>query len=124
MPHDAEHDFLRSLIRTTKPELVAVTGVSADGVAAIAEAQRANGVGTVLEIQPGAPPRGTIDMLLCGGVQPEAELRRLLPQVSPHGLVLLHDPKAAQRLEQDGLLSAVVMPAPAGLVLAQRRAKT
>jgi hypothetical protein len=124
MPDHTEHDFLRSLIRTVKPEHVAASGVSAEGIAAVGEAQKANGVGTVVDVQPGATPRGTIDMLLCGGPQPEAEIRRLLPQVSPHGLILLHDPETAKRLAKDGLLSAVQMPAPAGLVIAQKPAKT
>lgn len=123
MPDHNEHDFLRSLVRTVKPEQVAASGVSAEGLAAVAEAQRANGVGNVVDVQSGTTPR-TIDMLLCGGAQPEAELRRLLPQVSPHGLVLLHDAETAKRLEKEGLISAVLMPAPAGLVLAQKRAKS
>ena len=124
MAAHTEHEFLRSLIRTTKPELVAASGVSPEGLAAVAASQKANGVGTVVEVQPGSALRGTIDMLLCGGAQPEAEIRRLLPQISPHGLILLHDAEAAKRLEKDGLLSVVVMPAPAGVVLAQKRAKT
>ena len=124
MSDHTEHDFLRSLIRTTKPELVAASGVSPEGLAAVAEAQKANGIGSLVEISNGTAPRGTIDMLLCGGPQPEAEIRRLLPQVSPHGLILLHDPDTAARLLNEGLLSAIQMPAPAGLVLAQKRAKT
>ncbi len=124
MSDHTEHDFLRSLIRTTKPELIAASGVSPAGLAAVAEAQKASGIGSLIEIGNGTAPRGTIDMLLCAGAQPEAEIRRLLPQVSPHGLILLHDPAAAKRLENEGLLSAVVMPAPQGVVLAQKRAKT
>ena len=74
---------------------------------------------------------GRIDILFSDSDMPirEAEVRRFLPQVNPHGLVLLHDAsshlktvrEAAQRLEAEGLLSCVYLPTPRGLVLAQRR---
>lgn len=59
----------------------------------------------------------------------EDEVRRLLPQISPHGLILIHDAsshqkvvrEAALRLEAEELLSVVLMPTPRGLVLAQKR---
>jgi predicted O-methyltransferase YrrM len=59
----------------------------------------------------------------------EAEIRRFLPQISPGGLVLVHDAssqfkvvrEAAFRLEQEGLLSVVLLPTPRGLVVAQKR---
>lgn len=61
----------------------------------------------------------------------EQEVRRFLPQISPTGLVLMHDAsshhrivrEAALRLEQEGLISVVLMPTPRGLVLAQKRAQ-
>ena len=123
MAHEEVHQFLQSLIRTAKPEQIATTGVTPEGVRVAAEAQRANGVGSTAEIQAGAAARGKIDMLLCGSAATEAEMRRLLPQVSAHGLVLLHDREAALRLQKEGLLSAVLMPTPDPLVLAQRREK-
>jgi predicted O-methyltransferase YrrM len=59
----------------------------------------------------------------------EQEIRRFLPQISPHGLILMHDAsshlkvvrEAALKLEQDGLISTVLLPTPRGLVLAQKR---
>ena len=59
----------------------------------------------------------------------EAEVRRFLPQIRPNGLVLMHDAsshmkvvrEAALKLENEGLLSCVLLPTPRGLVLAQKR---
>ncbi len=59
----------------------------------------------------------------------EAEIRRFLPQVKARGLVLVHDAsshfkvvrEAALRLEQEGLLSVVLLSTPRGLVVAQKR---
>ena len=59
----------------------------------------------------------------------EQEIRRLLPQVSRHGLIAIHDAssqfevirEAALRMEQEGLLSVVLLSTPRGLVLAQKR---
>jgi predicted O-methyltransferase YrrM len=59
----------------------------------------------------------------------EAEIRRLLPQLDPHGLLVIHDAsshfkvvrEAALRLEQEGLISMVMLPTPRGVVVAQRR---
>src|SRR3981081_826882 len=53
----------------------------------------------------------------------EQEIRRFLPQISPYGLILMHDAsshlktvrEAALKLEHDGLLSAVLLPAPRGV---------
>lgn len=60
----------------------------------------------------------------------EAEIRRFLPQINPNGLILIHDAsshfgvvrEAALRLEQEGLISVVLLPTPRGLVVAQKRA--
>lgn len=124
--HSNEADFLRSLVATVKPEQVVTSGVSAAGVRAVAEAQKANGFGEVVALRPGAGPdvRGAIDLLLCAGGPPacEAEIRRLLPQLAASGLVLLHDPETALRLEREGLLSVVLLPTPGTIVLAQKRA--
>jgi predicted O-methyltransferase YrrM len=74
---------------------------------------------------------GTIDMLFSDShlAGREEEIRRLLPQVNPRGLVLIHDAssqfrvvrEAALRLEQEGLISIVLLPTPRGLVIAQKR---
>jgi predicted O-methyltransferase YrrM len=60
----------------------------------------------------------------------EREVRHLLPVISPHGLILIHDASshqkvvraAALRLEAEGLISVVLVPTPRGLVVAQKRA--
>jgi predicted O-methyltransferase YrrM len=74
---------------------------------------------------------GPIDILFSDSDVPirEAEIRRFLPQVIPGGLVLAHDAssqfklvrQAALRLEQEGLLSVVLLSTPRGLVVAQKR---
>jgi prolipoprotein diacylglyceryl transferase len=59
----------------------------------------------------------------------EQEVRHFLPQVSPLGLILIHDAsssmktvrEAALRLESEGLLSVLLLPTPRGLVMAQKR---
>src|SRR5579864_82479 len=59
----------------------------------------------------------------------EQEIRQLLPQVNPQGVIAIHDAssqfevirKAALQMEREGLLSVVLLPTPRGLVLAQRR---
>jgi predicted O-methyltransferase YrrM len=59
----------------------------------------------------------------------EAEVKRFLPQIRPTGLILMHDASshlktvrdAAFRLEAEGLISAIFLPTPRGLVLAQKR---
>jgi predicted O-methyltransferase YrrM len=74
---------------------------------------------------------GTIDFYFSDSALAirEQEIRRLLPQVDPRGLIAIHDAsshfkvvrEAALRLEQEGLLSIVLLSTPRGLVLAQRR---
>jgi predicted O-methyltransferase YrrM len=76
--------------------------------------------------------QGEIDLLYSDSDLPvrEQEVRRFLPQVSPTGLILMHDAsshlktvrQAALRLEAEGLLSVVLLPTPRGLVIAQNRA--
>lgn len=75
---------------------------------------------------------GMIDIFFSDSHIPirEQEIRRFLPQISPHGLVLAHDAsshyktvrEAALRLEKEGLLSVVLLSTPRGLVVAQKRA--
>lgn len=74
---------------------------------------------------------GTIDIFFSDSDMPirEAEVKRFLPHIRPTGLILLHDAsshlktvrEAAFRLEAEGLVSAIFLPTPRGLVLAQRR---
>jgi predicted O-methyltransferase YrrM len=74
---------------------------------------------------------GRIDLLFSDS-HPEVreqEVRRYLPQMDSTGLILMHDAsshqktvrEAALRLEQEGLISVVLLPTPRGLVLAQKR---
>lgn len=59
----------------------------------------------------------------------EQGVRRFLPQISPNGLILMHDASshpgtvrdAALRLEERGLISVVLLPTPRGLAVAQKR---
>ncbi len=74
---------------------------------------------------------GRIDLLFCDSDAPlrEQEVRRFLPQMNPHGLIVMHDAsstmktvrEAALRMEQEGVLSVVLLPTPRGLVVAQKR---
>jgi hypothetical protein len=56
-------------------------------------------------------------------------VRHLLPQISPNGLILIHDSSSHQkvvregalRLEGEGLISVGLVSIPRGLVIAQRR---
>ncbi len=74
---------------------------------------------------------GEIDLLFCDSDMEvrEQEVRRYLPQLSPFGLILVHDAsshlkkvrEAAFALEREGLISVVFLPTPRGLVLAQKR---
>jgi predicted O-methyltransferase YrrM len=74
---------------------------------------------------------GRIDMLFCDSDAPlrEQEVRKFLPQMNPHGLILMHDASSlmktvregALKLEAEGLLSVLLLPTPRGLVVAQKR---
>ncbi len=74
---------------------------------------------------------GTIDLFFSDSDLPirADEIRRFLPQISPQGVVLIHDAsshmkvvrEAAFELEQQGLLSCVFLNTPRGIVLAQKR---
>jgi predicted O-methyltransferase YrrM len=74
---------------------------------------------------------GTIDFYFSDSALAirEQEIRRLLPQVDPRGIIAIHDAsshfqvirQAALRMEQEGLLSILLLSTPRGLVLAQRR---
>jgi len=85
-----------------------------------------NGSSLELEIS------GTIDLLFSDSDLDirEQEVRRFLPQLSPTGLILMHDAsshpgtvrQAALRLESEGLISTVLLPTPRGLAICQKRA--
>ena len=74
---------------------------------------------------------GRIDLLYCDSDAPirGQEVRHFLPQVNPYGLILMHDAssamktvrEAALQLEQEGLISVVLLSTPRGLVVAQKR---
>jgi predicted O-methyltransferase YrrM len=74
---------------------------------------------------------GTIDLFFSDSrlAIRESEIRHFLPQISPTGLILMHDTSshykvardAAFRLEQEGLISMILLPTPRGLMMAQKR---
>jgi predicted O-methyltransferase YrrM len=74
---------------------------------------------------------GAIDLLFCDSDAPlrEQEVRKFLPQMNPHGLILMHDASSlmktvrqgALKLEAEGLISVLLLPTPRGLVMAQKR---
>jgi predicted O-methyltransferase YrrM len=75
---------------------------------------------------------GTIDLFFSDSDLDirEAEVKRFLPQINPHGIILMHDAsshlktvrEAALKMESEGLISVVLLPTPRGLVIAQPRA--
>ncbi|HTW50251.1 MAG TPA: class I SAM-dependent methyltransferase [Acidobacteriaceae bacterium] len=83
--------------------------------------------GSSLELQ----VTGAIDLLFSDSDLDirEQEVRRFLPQISPTGLILMHDAsshpgtvrQAALRLEAEGLIATVLLPTPRGLAIAQKR---
>ncbi len=74
---------------------------------------------------------GTIDFFFSDSETSirEREVRRFLPQINPCGIVVMHDANsamntvrsAALKMEEEGLLSVLLLPTPRGLVLAQKR---
>ena len=74
---------------------------------------------------------GRIDMLFCDSDARlrEQEVRKFLPQMNPHGLILMHDAsssmntvrEAALKLESEGLVSVLLLSTPRGLVVAQKK---
>jgi predicted O-methyltransferase YrrM len=75
---------------------------------------------------------GTIDLFFSDSDLDirESEVKRFLPQINPHGVILMHDAsshlktvrEAALKMEAEGLISTVLLPTPRGLVIAQPRA--
>ncbi len=72
-----------------------------------------------------------IDLLYCDSALEirGAEVRRFLKDVNPFGIILMHDAgsrfrlvrEAALQMEQEGLISVVLVSTPRGLVVAQKR---
>lgn len=120
-----ENGFGRILTIEYDPAVFAKAreNIGASGLGRWIECRNASSLETTIE--------GTIDILYCdSGVNiREQEIRRFLPQIKPRGLVLAHDAsshfkvvrEAALRLEQEGLLSVVLLSTPRGLVVAQKR---
>jgi len=154
-------EFLRSLVRTVKPQTVVETGTFM-GISTlwIAQGLKANGFGKIITLEYDALVfakakerlsksglatwidcrnessletriEGNIDLLFSDSDPPlrEKEVRRFLPQMNPNGLIVMHDASshlktvraAALKMEQEGLISVVLMPTPRGLVVAQKR---
>jgi predicted O-methyltransferase YrrM len=101
----------------------ALTRFEAAGLAPWIESRLESSLDTIIE--------GTIDLLYSDShlANREAEIRRLLPQLDPRGLLVIHDAsshfkivrEAALRLEAEGLISTVLLSTPRGVVVAQRR---
>jgi predicted O-methyltransferase YrrM len=154
-------DFLKSLVLTTKPDLILETGTFVGHSSMkMAEGLRENGFGRIITVEYDgavfAKAKQNIDESGLGkwieyrnasslettvdspidilysdsdvNIR-ESEIRHFLPQIKPRGLVLVHDAgsnfkvvrDAALRLEQEGLLSVVLLSTPRGLVVAQKR---
>jgi predicted O-methyltransferase YrrM len=74
---------------------------------------------------------GAIDLFFADSDMPvrEQEVRHFLPQISPFGVIVMHDAsshlkivrEAALKLEKEGLISVVLLPTPRGLVVAQKQ---
>jgi len=101
----------------------AVERFAASGLAAWIESRLESSLETNIE--------GTIDLLYSDShmANREAEIRRWLPQLDPRGLLVIHDAsshfkvvrEAVLRLEEEGLISAVLLSTPRGVAVAQRR---
>lgn len=101
----------------------AVERFAASGLAAWIESRLESSLETHIE--------GSIDLLYSDShmANREAEIRRLLPQLDPRGLLVIHDAsshfkivrEAVLRLEEEGLISAVLLSTPRGVAIAQRR---
>ena len=97
--------------------------IESSGLASWIELRRQSSLETKID--------GTIDLLFSDSDMPvrEQEVRRFLPQMNPHGIILMHDAsshlrvvrEAALKLESEGLISVVLLPTPRGLVVAQKR---
>ena len=120
-----QNGFGRVITCESDPEVFAKAKqrIDASGLSRWIESRNQSSLETCIE--------GSIDILFCDSDAPlrEQEVRRFLPQVRPHGLILMHDAsshlkavrEAALRLELEGLVSVVLLPTPRGLVVAQKR---
>ena len=154
-------NFLKQLVLTLKPELIAQPLAGVPETMKFAEGLRENSFGKVICCDSGDQDFAAakqklavaglgafvefrnqsaaelrfdrnIDMFYLVGYLPDhAELlTQFLPQMNPNGLIVVRDPSskalfstaAASQMEYQGLISAVTLPAPNGLIHAQKRA--
>ena len=97
--------------------------IEASGLANWIESRNVSSLDTRVE--------GTIDFLYSDSELKirEQEIRKFLPQLDPRGLIAVHDASShfavvregVLRLEQEGLISVILLSTPRGLVLAQKR---
>ena len=153
-------NFLKQLVLTLKPELIAQPLAGVPETMKFAEGLRENSFGKVICCDSGDQDFAAKQKLAAAGLggfvefqnRSDAELRidrnidmfylvghlpnhmrlltQFLPQMNPNGLIVVRDPSskalfstaAASQMEHQGLISAVTLPAPNGLILAQKRA--
>jgi predicted O-methyltransferase YrrM len=120
-----ENGFGRVITVEFDPEIRsrALRRFDASGLSRWIESRLESSLDTVIE--------GEIDLLYSDShlANREAEIRRLLPQLNRRGLLIIHDAsshfklvrEAVLRLEAEGLISAVLLSTPRGVVVAQRR---
>ena len=120
-----ENGFGRVITVEFDPEIRsrALRRFEASGLSPWIESRLESSLDTIIE--------GEIDLLYSDShlANREAEIRRLLPQLNPRGLLIIHDAsshfkivrEAVLRLEAEGLISAVLLSTPRGVVVAQRR---
>jgi len=84
----------------------------------------ASRTGSSLEMNPAQKPQSATRLTSSSAIVPlwygSQEIRRLLPQISPRGLIAIHDASShfkivrdlALRMEQEGLISVVMLPTP------------
>ena len=120
-----ENGFGRVITVEFDPEIRtrALRRFDASGLSRWIESRLESSLDTIIE--------GQIDLLYSDShlANREAEIRRLLPQLNPRGLLIIHDAsshfkivrEAVLRLEAEGLISAVLLSTPRGVVVAQRR---
>jgi predicted O-methyltransferase YrrM len=120
-----ENGFGRVITVEFDPEIRsrALRRFDASGLSPWIESRLESSLDTVID--------GEIDLLYSDShlANREAEIRRLLPQLNPRGLLIIHDAsshfkivrEAVLRLEAEGLISAVLLSTPRGVVVAQRR---
>ena len=120
-----ENGFGRIITIEYDPEIYARAKqrIEASGLADWIEVRNQSSLDTQID--------GTIDFLYSDSLLKirEQEIRKFLPQLDGRSLIAIHDASShfavvregALRLEQEGLISVILLPTPRGLVLAQKR---